>query len=169
MTLKRKALRNPQQPPEGAMIEERRIALGLSLTAMARKIGNSRVWWRTLERGLRSDGRPFRASALTYARALLVVGYTPEEIERRAERDEYTEAEQLRLLLIAQDVRRLRSLTEQLSAELRLPKVGMTVDRVCIHLEALRDLCGQETLKTALRRLGWATGPPGEPTEVHAS
>jgi hypothetical protein len=150
------------------MLQDRREALGLSRAAMGRRIGNNRVWWRTLERGLRSNGRPFLAPVLTYARACLAVGLTADEVDIRAERPGLTEVERERLHLIARGIQQLHALAEDLDTQLRLPPKGMTVDDVCAHLESLRDLCGHETLRQALQRLGW-TSPPGDSIEVHAS
>jgi len=155
----------PGQPPEGWMIQERREVLGLSRAAMGRKIGSSRVWWRSLERGRRSDGAAFRAPVMTYARACLAVGLTAKEVEGRADQSDLTERQRQRLRMIAGEVRRLHGLAKKLDTQLRSPSEGMTLDEVCDHLDSLRDLCGHETLRQALRRLGWISLP----SEMRAS
>ena len=158
MTPKRGPERSPQQPPEGAMIQEMREARGLTRAAFGRMIATSGNWIKTLETGYRTNRQPYRPGVGRYAHVFFVLGCSAEEIEERTEATGMSSVQRLRLRAIAWQVRRLAERCA--NPEASTPPEGMmTLDLVCVRLQSLRAQCGDDTLRAALLQLGWIVPP----------
>lgn len=131
------------QPPEGEMIERRRLMLRWTLKETADMVLFSRVRLRVLETGRASEGRRPVPQAASYARVARALGMTAEEWYDAAKASRYTSAQRDRLRAIAKEIEN--------RTPAKLP-TDIDVDQIAAMLMFIRSLCTNEVFVAALRR-----------------